>query len=64
MKIFRHTDPDWNQTAAALNRRAEASDAVREVVADVIKAVRERGNAGLIELTERFDGSPVERMAR
>jgi histidinol dehydrogenase len=59
MKIFRHTDPDWNQTAAALNRRAEASDAVREVVADVIKAVRERGNAGLIELTERFDGAKL-----
>jgi len=56
MKIYRYTDNDWNQIAAKLDRRAEASDAVQEVVSAVIKAVRERGDAGLIELTERFDG--------
>ncbi len=59
MKIIRHTDTNWNEIAAALNRRAEASDAVREVVAGVIKAVRERGDAALIELTERFDGAKL-----
>lgn len=56
MKILRHTDADWKQTAAAFDRRAEASDHVREVVAGVIQAVRERGDAALRELTERFDG--------
>ena len=56
MKIYRYTDNDWNQIAAKLDRRAEASDAVQEVVSAVIKAVRERGDAALIELTERFDG--------
>lgn len=59
MKIIRHTDATWNDTAAALDRRAEASDAVREVVSGVIKAVRERGDAALIELTERFDGAKL-----
>lgn len=59
MKITRHTDTNWNETATALNRRAEASDAVRDVVAGVIKAVRERGDAALIELTERFDGAKL-----
>ena len=59
MKIIRHTDTDWSETAAALNRRAEASDAVREVVAGVIKAVRERGDAALLELTARFDGASL-----
>jgi histidinol dehydrogenase len=55
MKIIRHTDPTWQETAAALNRRAEASDAVQEVVSGVIKDVRSRGNAAVLDLTERFD---------
>lgn len=59
MKIYRYTDNDWNQIAATLDRRAEASDAVREVVGGVIKAVREGGDAALIELTERFDGAKL-----
>ena len=59
MKIYRYTDNDWNQIAATLDRRAEASDAVQEVVSGVIKAVRERGDAALIELTERFDGAKL-----
>ena len=56
MKVLRHTDPDWKQAAAALDRRAEASDHVREVVAGVIGDVRARGDAALRDLTERFDG--------
>ncbi len=59
MKIYRYTDNDWNQIAATLDRRAEASDAVQGVVSGVIKAVRERGDAALIELTERFDGAKL-----
>lgn len=59
MKIYRYTDTDWTQTAATLDRRAEASDAVQGVVSGVIKAVRERGDAALIELTERFDGATL-----
>lgn len=57
MKIIRHTDPDYPAAASALNRRAEASDAVREVVSGVIKAVRERGDAAVLELVEKFDGA-------
>ena len=56
MKVLRHTDPNWKQAAAALDRRAEASDHVREVVAGVIREVRERGDAALLDFTERFDG--------
>ena len=56
MKVLRHTDPDWKQAAAALDRRAEASDHVREVVAGVISEVRARGDAALRDFTERFDG--------
>ena len=51
MKVLRHTDPDWKQAADALDRRAEASDHVREVVAGVIREVRTRGDAALREFT-------------
>jgi histidinol dehydrogenase len=59
MKVIRPTDPDYASATTALNRRAEASDAVREVVAGVIKAVRERGDAAVLELTEKFDGAKL-----
>lgn len=59
MKVLRHTDPDWKQAAAALDRRAEASDHVREVVSGVIAEVRARGDAALRDFTERFDGLRV-----
>ena len=59
MKIIRHTDPGYPAAASALNRRAEASDAVREVVSGVIKAVRERGDAAVLELVEKFDGAKL-----
>ncbi|HYF37431.1 MAG TPA: histidinol dehydrogenase [Prosthecobacter sp.] len=59
MKIIRHTDPNWQQAVTALNRRAEASDAVREVVSGAIKAVRERGDAAVLEFTARFDGAQL-----
>lgn len=57
MKVLRHTEPAYPAFAAALNRRAEASDAVREVVSGVVKAVRERGDAAVIELAEKYDGA-------
>ncbi|MCB1277650.1 histidinol dehydrogenase [Prosthecobacter sp.] len=59
MKIIRPTDPDYASAIAALNRRAEASDAVREVVAGVIKAVRGRGDAAVLELVEKYDGAKL-----
>lgn len=59
MKVIRHTDSEYAAAAAALNRRAEASDAVREVVAGVVKAVRERGDAAVIELAEKYDGAKL-----
>ncbi|MBE2283481.1 MAG: histidinol dehydrogenase [Prosthecobacter sp.] len=59
MKVLRPNDPDYADAIAALNRRAEASDAVREVVSGVIKAVRERGDAAVLELTEKFDGAKL-----
>lgn len=59
MKILRPTDPDYAAAATAFNRRAEASHAVRELVSGVVQTVRERGDAGLLELTEKFDGATL-----
>ena len=59
MKILRHTDADWKQTLKALDRRAEASDAVREVVSGVIKAIREQGDTALIDYTAKFEGATL-----
>lgn len=62
MKVHRPNDPGYIAAVTALNRRAEASDAVREVVAGVIKAVRERGDAAVLEFTEKFDGAKLTAM--
>lgn len=59
MKVLRPNDPGYANAIVSLNRRAEASDAVREVVSGVIKAVRERGDAAVLELTEKFDGAKL-----
>ena len=55
MKIIRPTDEDYEIQLSMLNRRAEASDQVRDVVSTVLRAVRERGDEALLEFTSRFD---------
>lgn len=59
MRILRYTDADYANETRRLNRRAEASDRVREVVTSVIKDIRERGDAALLELTKKFDGADL-----
>ena len=59
MKIIRHTDPDYASAISSLNRRAEASGHVRQVVEEVIAAVRARGDAALLEYTAKFDGASL-----
>jgi histidinol dehydrogenase len=57
MRILRYTDTAYADEIRRLIRRAEASDDVREVVASVIKDVRARGDAAVLELTKKFDGA-------
>ena len=56
MRIIRHTDPDFQKQLATLQRRAEPDAEVRRTVADIIEAVRARGDAALLEFTGRFGG--------
>lgn len=57
MRIIRYDQPDYTQFIAGLSRRAEPSAQVREVVAAVLGIVRERGDMGVIELAEKYDGA-------
>ncbi|QIF02589.1 histidinol dehydrogenase [Roseimicrobium sp. ORNL1] len=59
MRIIRYTDAEYANESRRLDRRAEASDRVREVVSSVIKDIRERGDAALLELTKKFDGADL-----
>jgi histidinol dehydrogenase len=59
MRIIRYTDAEYAKETRRLDRRAEASDRVREVVSSVIKDIRERGDAALLELTKKFDGADL-----
>ncbi|CAN5788890.1 histidinol dehydrogenase [soil metagenome] len=59
MRIHRYTDHNYTDVTSRFNRRAEASDKVREVVASVIEDIRARGDESLIELTKKFDGATL-----
>ena len=50
------SDPEFTRSFAALvdGRREEAAD-VRDTVADILAAVRTRGDEAVLELTQRFD---------
>ena len=56
MKLLRFDQPNFEQTLAQEIAASSLFDATIEArVRDVIAAVRERGDAALVELTERFD---------
>jgi histidinol dehydrogenase len=57
MIILKPGDANYKGALAALNRSAEPDPAVRETVAGIIADIRRRGDAALIELTEKFGGA-------
>jgi histidinol dehydrogenase len=59
MNVIRYTQSDYLEAISQLNRRAEASDAVQAVVAEVIRDVRLNGDDALIRLTQKFDGAQL-----
>ncbi|KTC35598.1 histidinol dehydrogenase [Pseudomonas sp. ABAC61] len=57
-------DPDFAQHLDhLLSWESVSDDSVNQRVLDIIKAVRERGDAALVEFTQRFDGMQVASMA-
>ena len=58
------TDPDFaRHLDHLLSWESVSDDSVNQRVLDIIKAVRERGDAALVEFTEKFDGLQVASMA-
>src|SRR5260221_2396625 len=56
MRILRHTDADFSKALARLQRKSEPRPEVEASVREIIRAVRENGDAALIELTQKFGG--------
>ncbi|HOK78051.1 MAG TPA: histidinol dehydrogenase, partial [Verrucomicrobiota bacterium] len=58
MKILRYTDPDFGAQIESTSRQTSLFDPVIEQrTLDIIQAVREKGDAALLEFTEKFDGA-------
>lgn len=56
MQVLRPDDRGYAAALKKLNRRATPDPKVREVVAGVIEAVSHRGDAAVLEFTEKFGG--------
>ena len=56
MKILRHTDSSFAEEKTRLNRFAEPSPAVRQVVSEILADVAQNGDAALLEYTKKFGG--------
>ena len=56
MRILRHTDADFSTAIADLQRSAEPHPQVLATVREILAAVREKGDAALLDYTEQFGG--------
>ncbi|KAA6164765.1 histidinol dehydrogenase, partial [Pseudomonas marginalis] len=57
-------DPDFaHHLDHLLSWESVSDDSVNQRVLDIIKAVRERGDAALVDFTRQFDGLDVKSMA-
>ena len=56
MKVFRHDEPDFAKQLRAFQRRATPHPQVEATVREIVSAVREKGDAALLEFTARFGG--------
>ena len=61
MNVLLHTAPDFSAQCARLISSSSLFDpTVEQRAREIIQAVRERGDAAVIEFTERFDGAKLE----
>ncbi len=56
MRLISHKDRDFSRMLVELNRQAEPRAEVRETVAEVITAVRNKGDAALLGYSVKFGG--------
>ncbi len=56
MRILRPDDPDYSTALESLPRRATPHPQIEATVRKIVEAVRDEGDAALLEFTERFGG--------
>jgi histidinol dehydrogenase len=59
MRILRHTDPDFANALAALQRHAAPAPEIERTVREIVAEVRARGDAALLEYTAKFGGATM-----
>ncbi len=55
MRIIRHTDKNFSSAMKKLDRRSAPPAGVEDIVKEILAEVGKRGDAALIELSNRFD---------
>ena len=60
MRIIRSSDKNFAQSLAALKRKSEPAPHVEQTVREIIAAIRSRGDAALLEYTEKFGGPKLK----
>ena len=60
MKLLSHTDPGYPSFVRRLNRRALPEAGVRDLVAEIVAQVAQKGDEALIAYTRRFDGAVLD----
>lgn len=60
MQIFRYDQPGFEKAIKTLDRVSSPSDEVKDTVASIVRDVRERGDAALLEYTEKFGGPKLK----
>jgi len=56
MRTLRFSDPDFSDAIRFLDRHSEPSAEVHSTVADIVRRIRQEGDAALFALTEKFGG--------
>jgi len=56
MRFISHKDRGFNLALAELNRQAEPRTEVREIVTEIIAAVRKKGDSALLDYSVKFGG--------
>jgi len=60
MKVIRHTEADFSQRLREVSAASSLFDpTIEERTRAILEAVRARGDAALLELTDRFDGAKL-----
>jgi histidinol dehydrogenase len=60
MRIIRFSDKNFAKALAALKRKSEPAPHVEQTVREIIAAIRSRGDAALLEYTEKFGGPKLK----